>query len=149
MIPSEVIAEIKVLTDEIGPKALATVLLMTGDYTPGSLSATLYPNGMLGKVQLSVKFTQWNEVAPNLRAAWDQHRDLHANNVIKAMAVAVITLTAEHGECSDSALRAEFTQQDIERYGDRAAALATEMGGNGPFEIVRYGAGNMPVEGAA
>lgn len=149
MIPSEVLSAMKDLTDEVGAKALATVLLMNGDHTVGSASATLYPNGMLGKVQLSVKFTSWEEIVPSLRAAWEKHADLHANNVIKAMAVAVITLTAEQGECSDSALRAEFTQQDIDRYGDRAASLATEMGGNGPFEIVRYGAGNMLVEEAA
>lgn len=149
MIPSEILDGLKVLTAEVGPTALANVYLAHGDYMSGHAAATLRPEGTLGKVALSVKFTAWDEILPGLRAAWEEHRDLHENNVIKTMAIAVITLTAEHGECSDSALRAEFSQQEIDRYGDRAAALATDMGGNGPFEIVRYGAGNVPVEEAA
>lgn len=149
MIPSELLAGLKELAAEVGPHALANIYLAEGEYMSGHATASLRPEGTLGKVNLSIKFSAWDEILPGLRAAWDEHRELHESNVIKAMAVAVITLTAEHGECSDSALRAEFTQQDIDRYGDRAAALATDMGGNGPFEIVRYGAGNMPVDEAA
>lgn len=144
MIPSDILAGLKELTSEVGPNALATVYLAHGDYMSAYSSASLHPEGTLGKVTLNVKFTQWSEIIPGLREAWEEHRELHASNKIKSMALAVIRLTAEQGECSDSALRCEFSQQEIDRYGDRAAELATEMGGNGPFEIVRYGVGNMP-----
>jgi len=142
--PSEILAGLKEIASEVGPNALATVYLAEGDYMRGYASASLHPEGTLGAVTLNVKFTEWSEIIPGLRAAWEEHRDLHSSNKIKSMALAVIRLTAEQGECSDSALRCEFTQQEIDQYGDRAAALATEMGGNGPFEIVRYGVGNMP-----
>ena len=134
----------KAIVAEIGPKAMASVYMAEGDYMHGYMSADLRPEGTLGKVTLTVRFADWSEIIPGLRAAWAEHRELHASNATKGMALAIIRLTAENGECTDSALRCEFVQQEIDCYGDAAAALATEMGGNGPFEIVRLGVGNMP-----
>lgn len=140
MTPQEIHNELKALCAEIGPKAEAHVII-SNTYMP---SCSIEPDGILGKVRLSADAKEWNGVVPALRAAWEEYRDLHASNTIKGMALAIIRLTAEHGECTDQALRVEFTQQDIDRYGERAAELATEMGGNGPFKIIATGAGNGP-----
>ena len=129
------------LCREIGAKAAAYVQL-SNSY---SLCATIHPDGILGNVRIQSRdLADWGDVIPALREAWAEHEALHASNTIKAMAIAIIRLTAELGECTDSALRVEFDQTQIDRHGDAAAELATEMGANGPFSIVRLGAGNMP-----
>jgi hypothetical protein len=78
-------------------------------------------------------------------AKWAEHAELHAANVERAMALAIITLTADVGECTDAALRATFSAEDIARYGERACAQATEMAGLGPFSIVTLAGANEQV----
>lgn len=140
MTPQEIHEELKALCAEISPKAEAHIIT-SSTYM---LACSIEPDGTLGKVRLSAKAKEWSEVVPALRAAWEGHRDLHASNLIKGMALAIIRLTAEHGECTDQALRVEFAQQDIDRYGEQSAELATEMGGKGPFKIIATGQGNGP-----
>lgn len=140
MTPQEIHDDLKALCAEIGPKATAHVGL-SGTYT---LHCSVQPDGYNGKVRLAADVKDWADIIPALRAAWEEHRDLHASNTIRGMALAVIRLTAEHGECTDQALRVEFTQQDIDRYGEQSADLATEMGGKGPFKIIATGQGNGP-----
>ena len=146
MEPQEIRAELIALAAEIGPKAYLSVSVSVGEYCGPTVTGAVYPNGMgVGTVSLHThKSESWADAVAEMRAAWEAHRDLHASNTTKGMALAIIRLTAENGECTDGALRCEFNQQDIDRYGDAAATLATEMGGNGPFEIVRLGVGNMP-----
>lgn len=145
MTPQEVHAELVALAAEIGPGAHLLVSVTASDYSNG-LSGSVYPVGVTGSsVCLHTRSAEsWEGVISEMRLRWEDHRDLHASNATKGMALAIIRLTAENGECTDGALRCEFVQQEIDRYGDAAAALATEMGGNGPFEIVRLGVGNMP-----
>lgn len=140
MTPQEIHDELRALCVEIGPKAEAHVII-SNTYMP---SCSIEPDGLLGKIRLSADAKEWSEIIPALRALWEEHRDLHASNVIKGMALAIIRLTAERGECTDQALRVEFAQQDIDRYGEQSADLATEMGGKGPFKIITTGAGNDP-----
>lgn len=147
MTPQEVRAELTALAAEIGPKAHLSVSVTASDWSKAGASGIVYPVGVggVGSVSLHTKGCEtWQEAIAEMRFRWEEHRDLHASNATKGMALAIIRLTSENGECTDSALRCEFVQQEIDRYGDAAAALATEMGGNGPFEIVRLGVGNMP-----
>lgn len=139
MTPQQLRAALFDLCAEVSSKACAHVIL-SNSY---DVSASLQPEGILGKVTLNAKSDTWDGLVPALRAAWDEHRDLHASNTKKLMALAIIRITAEHGVCTDRDLRMDFDQMDVTRYGDDAAALATEMGGNGPFEVVRVGSGNM------
>ncbi len=139
MSPADVRAALSALCAEVGPKASAWVQISNSL----TCSATLYPDDIIGKVTLrSGNLNDWSEAEPALRALWEEHRDLHASNTIKGMALAIIRLTAELDECTDAALRCEFTQQEIERYGDQASDLATEMGGRGPFRIVKLAGAN-------
>lgn len=142
MTPNELKTDLGALCAEIGPKAEAWAHV--NGHHRGTISASIEPDGILGKVRLHVDVSEWGEVVPALRAVWENHRDLHASNTIKGMALAIIRLTAEHGECTDQALRVEFTQHDIDRYGEQSAELATEMGGKGPFKIITTGQSNGP-----
>ena len=75
-------------------------------------------------------------------AKWSEYSDQHGVNVTREMALAIICITADLGECTDAALRAKFDAADIARYGDRACAQATEMAGLGPFSIVKLSGAN-------
>lgn len=140
MTPQELHEELKALCVEIGPRAEAHVII-SNTYMP---NGSIQPDGVLGKVRLAASAKDWSKIVPALRAVWEEHRDLHASNLIKGMALAIIRLTAENGECTDQALRVEFAQQDIDRYGEQSAELATEMGGKGPFKIIATGQSNGP-----
>jgi len=142
----ELAADLHALCVEVGGECGAHILLMVGQYHNGNptFTAVLEPKGTMGKVRLSAPVYELADAAPALRAMWDEHKDLHASNTIKSMAFAIIRLTAEQGECTDAALRAEFDAREVADYGDRAADLATEMGGNGPFRVIRLtGANDM------
>jgi len=59
---------------------------------------------------------------------------------IRAMALAVLDITEECGECKESALRLrEFSPREIHRYHADACALAMKMGA-GPFSVLLDGA---------
>lgn len=134
---------LQALCVSIGPDANAAVMMMAGSYHRNAdLSVSLEPKGFQGKVRLSAKVDSLEEVVPAITAAWEEHKELHAANTTKAMAIAVIRLTTELGECTDAALRCEFTAQEITDYGNAAADLATEMGGRGPFRIVHLTGAN-------
>lgn len=138
MTPTELHEGLKALCAEIGSKCEAHIV-MSGTYMP---SATVEPQGILGKVRLTVKVQDWSEIIPALTVAWEEHRDLHEANIIREMAMAIIRITMDRDECRDADLRCDFDRQDVGRYADRAAALATEMGGKGPFIVIRTDEGN-------
>ena len=139
MTPAELMTELRDLAAEVGPKAEAYVHI--GGGSP-QVCAVLNPDGILGKVRLYVHGEEWADLVQALRVKWEEHRDLHAANIVKSMAIAIIRLTAENGECTDAALRVEFSPQEVERYGTQAETLATEMGANGPFTIVKLASAN-------
>lgn len=81
-----------------------------------------------------------NEIT--VRAKHAETRDAHDATAIRAMALKIIELTADHGECTDAALRQHFDAGDVARLGDRAAADANEIAAGGPFAIVALGGSN-------
>ena len=142
-IVTDVYEGLTALCDSIGPDATSNVMLMCGTYhRKGELSVGLEPKGYNGKVRLSAQVGSLEEVVPAITAEWEKHKELHAANTIKSMAIAIIRLTTELGECTDASLRCEFAAMEIDEYGNAAADLATEMGGRGPFRIVRLTGAN-------
>jgi hypothetical protein len=106
------------------------------------LHALVCPDGITQKAQFWAYADTFRELLSNCEAKWAEHSDLHAKNLIRRMALKIIEITADIGECSDAALRAEFSRADVERYGDRACEHATEIASNGPFSIVRTSGAN-------
>lgn len=133
------------LAAEIGSKAEIWPSLATvgrGHEGAALVDASIYPKGILERTMLRVKGSSWRELIDNARAAWAEHSDLHAVNTIREMALAIITITADRGECTDAALRATFDAADIIRFGERACEQATAMASNGPFRIVTLAGAN-------
>jgi len=137
---SEAKAELTALANEIGSKAEVYAHLVS--HHSRLLSGCINPYGILDRTSIRADGATWRELIDALREAWAEYADLHATNTIREMAVAIITITADLGECTDAALRAKFDGADVTRYGDRACEAATEMASNGPFSIVKLSGAN-------
>lgn len=138
---AEAQAAFKAFDASIGSKAETYVSVNRG-HGP-ILLASIYPQSILGKVQCFVQGDTYRELIANCEAAWAERADLHATNTIREMALKIISITADQGECTDAALRATFDAVDVARYGERACAQATEMASNGPFSIVKLSGANQ------
>jgi hypothetical protein len=127
---------------QIGPNAEVYVSIVTAKHRHHGLSAQLYPSGIMGKVSLFVTGDTLRELVTACQEKWAEHVDLHATNIRREMALAIIAITADLGECTDAALRAKFDAEDVARHGDAAVEQANAMAANGPFSIVRLSGAN-------
>jgi len=97
---------------------------------------TLYADGICKDRSFSVKADSWPALFVAMRETWAARSDEVRRRTVRQMALEIIRLTAEFGECTDAALRAEkFTAEQITRYSAAAIKDANEMAGNGPFAI--------------
>lgn len=136
----------KAFARTIGPKCDLGIGLEAShwDKDPAPLSATFWVNGLGGGEgqRFNVRASTYRDLLAAAEAEWATRSDLHAIETIRKMALAIISITADQGECSDAALRAQFDAADIKRYGDKACAQATEIASNGPFSIVSLSGAN-------
>jgi hypothetical protein len=111
------------------------------------ISAQIYTKGVArpGGATLTAQGDGYRELLEACEAKWAEHSDLHAANIVREMALAIIAITADQGECTDAALRAKFDAADVARYGDSACEQATTMASNGPFRIVKLAGANDQV----
>ena len=142
--PRDVSAAFKDFAIEIGPKAAAH-LSITTDSVP--CYCGIYPNGHSARAggvaeYFSVRAGSWDELLVAAREEWAQRSDLNAENKTKALALKIIELTFQHGECTDAMLRADFDAAEVERYGAQAVERANTMAERGPFEIIRLAGAN-------
>jgi hypothetical protein len=77
----------------------------------------------------------WREMIASAEADWESRKANVETKTIRALALAIIRLTYDLGECTDAALRAEFHAADVERYGAEAVATANGMAEGAPFSI--------------
>lgn len=133
----------RALSRGFGAKCIISVVLV-GDYQtePGALSAFVRPNGSGSDVYFFRCADNYRDLLEKCREALAKHSDLHASTIIREMALKIIDITADLGDCTDAALRATFDAADIARYGERACAEATEIAGLAPFEIIPVAAAN-------
>jgi hypothetical protein len=75
-------------------------------------------------------------------AKWEEYRERFAQTVTRKMALAIIRLTDEFGECTDAALRDEFDAGQVAAYSAEACALANTMAAKGPFTIIAVAGAN-------
>ncbi len=135
----------KTFARSIGPRCDKSIGLETSswDKLPEALSATFWIDGITGNGQrFVVRAGTYRDLLAAAEAEWADRSDLHAITVTREMALAIIAITADQGECSDAALRATFDAADIKRFGEQACAQATEMASNGPFSIVSLSGAN-------
>lgn len=132
----------RAFAQKVGSQCQVYPCLCHGQTGP-ALRASIYTQGIVGAgAQLNASGDSYRELLAACEAKWADHSDLHAVNVIREMALAIIAITADFGECTDAALRAKFDAVDVLRHGDRACEQATEMASNGPFSIVKLAGAN-------
>lgn len=136
MTPLEIKAELRALQKDVGVNAYSSLRIAADHGKP--VSVCLYPFGLTRSSEgyLSIEADTFREALDSIRAAWDNFRDEHKVKTIRKMALAIIRLTTELGECTDAALRSEFDPGAVVRWGEEACAVANEMAGKGPFSIV-------------
>lgn len=135
---SEIIAALSALRAEVGPKCYATVGISARDT---GVSGCCYPNDLMNGEQFYVTGATFREVIEKLNAGWAERSATYHRETVKKMALAIISITQDIGECSDAALRGSgFDAKDVQRFGVEACDLANEMAGRGPFSILIHAA---------
>lgn len=132
-------AGLDALAAEIGEKAYVSISLNAGQNT---VRGVIYPQGTLDKVHLYAEAATFGEIVSALRLVWADHSTLHGENITREIALAIIRITFDRGECTDAALRVEFGS-DAETFGARALEKANAMADSGPFTIINTGTGNQ------
>lgn len=132
---AEANAAFRAFVEGIGPKATYHVGLES-HYRGSALQGAIYPDGILGNARMEVLADSYRDLLSKCEASWRDRLDVHRAATVRAMALEIITQTADQGECTDAALRAKFSFREVDEYGEAACAQACEMASNGPFSIV-------------
>lgn len=124
--------------------ALLASLGLRGDVifsiTDEGTRVSLYPGG-IGSQNYEqraghLKAATWPEAITAARAWIANHATVHRDSRIRAMALAIIDLTDQHGRCDRAMLRRrEFSDAEIETLRDAACQRAGELAGNAPFSV--------------
>lgn len=138
MTPIEIRDALKLLDKRIGAASICGIRVTIYGKKPIAASIN---NSKLG-VNIDVEADDWAEAFAKLHEAWDEARKDGQSKLIKSMAIAIIRLTDERGECTDQMLRAEFDAGDVTAFMDRAIERADEMAANGPFIVRRVAESN-------
>lgn len=138
MTPIEIRNALDALAAEIGPKAYISLDIKCGSSYPEPISGWLYPDGITGNgISIRVGAYDYAEALRKLEAAWVEKRALRDKGTVRKMALAIIEISTDQGECSDAALRgAGFSQREIDAMGALACAEATRLAAGGPFSII-------------
>lgn len=142
MTPTEIKTALDTMKNEIGPKADITLSINAMDAfehdSKEPVRLSVYPFGMVqSKGWFAIRSATFDGAISSARIKWTEYSDEHRLQTTKNMALAIIRLTTEVGECFDAALRQEFDAAVIARWGDDACKVADEMAGRGPFRIKR------------
>ena len=141
MTPIEIRDECRKL-NEVGTRAHVYLNVSEDNDDDQLVYAAVYPTGLGHSPPFSIYAKEWDEVFSLLRAKWETKSDKYRLDTIRKMALAIIRLTAENGECTDAALRTDgFSQEELARYGADAVVDADDIAGNGPFSIQSITAG--------
>lgn len=133
MTVAEVQAELAVLRKEFPARAHISASVYSD-----RVSVTVYPKDITANdVVRGEAKSDFAEAFADLRAKWAERSERYAAEMIRSMALEIIRITAERGQCDAFALRAgKFSQEDVATYGERAVADANEIASNGPFSII-------------
>lgn len=142
MTPKEITAALAALKKEIGSRA-DLMLAMDANAT----RCTIWPAGIgVGRAKSIIYKAKdgdtFADIIAGINAAWIEQGDRAYREMIRSMALEIITITADQGRCSDAALRMKFTADDIKTFGERAIAEANEIADRGPFSIEFHGLAN-------
>lgn len=136
MTPQEIHAALVEIKKNIGPNAYISLGIDPESEAKEPIYLALYPFGITyNEGYLSIRAGNFAAALEGIRKAWSKHEAEHNRKATNKMALAVIRLTTELGECTDAALREEFDAAQIARFGADACKLADSMASKGPFSI--------------
>tara|TARA_R110002074_G_C12558458_1_gene667652 strand:+ start:39367 stop:39807 length:441 start_codon:yes stop_codon:yes gene_type:complete len=137
MTPQEAVAAFDTLERRIGSDAGVFVSLNCGRYkSEGAVSVSVRPYGWQSQENFSVFADDFADLLAKTTAKWDEIKAEHRARRIRKMALEIIRITAEHGVCTDAALRAgKFSDAEVTDLGPDACTDATEIASNGPLSI--------------
>jgi hypothetical protein len=134
---------VNLLRAEMGPRALISTFVMEGDEP---MYCAVYPTGdVCSGPEFTIRGETFAALLAALREKIVAHAETYRLRTIRKMALAIIRITAELGECTDAALRncGEFDPDQVKAYGEQACSDANEIAGKGPFTIVASGGANV------
>lgn len=151
MTPREFQTALRSLSKEIGAQAEIFASISLGGHRAPPLAGHVYVNGMCHGSTFSEEAETFDDLLQKLTAKWASHKDEHEKQFVRKLALRIIEITAEIGECTDAALRGrDFSTEDVIRYGERACAEANDIAGKGPFKLRMLGRSNRaPAEAEA
>lgn len=149
MTPKEFRKELKALRLSIGPDAWVSAGINSVEWSAerdATLECSVHPHGLTrstGSFHLYAE--EWEPLLTAVKAKWAEYQAEYGKQTTRKIALAIIRITADLGQCTDAALRDEFTPALIKMYGKDAVADANKIAANGPFEIVKtHGANGAP-----
>lgn len=121
-----------VLREMLGGKA---EVFASADLSGAALQ--VYPDGLLNsRTGNFIREATWPEAFAAARAWIATHATVHRDNRIRAMALAIIDLTDQHGSCTRAMLtRREFSGAEVDDLKGAACQRASEMSANAPFSV--------------
>lgn len=153
MTPQEFRKELIAFRSSIGPNAYVTAGICGLDWGAerGTLDCTVYPDGLTRSGEsFTVYAEDWDALLYVAKKKWDEHQSEYQRQTVRKMALAIIKITAEIGQCTDAALRDKFSETQIKHCGKLAVADANKIAANGPFDIVKIrGANGAPADAVA
>lgn len=136
MIATELHSELAAIKRDVGPHAYVS-LSITADEGERPVYICIYPYGMVrNEGYVHVRCADFEEALHKIRAKWTAYKERFSKTITRKMALAIIRLTDEFGECRDAALRDEFDPGQIASFGKEACQLANTMASKGPFAII-------------
>jgi hypothetical protein len=134
MTPLQVKGELLAFQGVMGPKAeiFASIDLRYSK----TISISGYPQGICKSCAFRIEADDWPEAIDLAKAEWAKSAERFQLRMVAEMALEIIKVTADLGQCTDAALCGEkWTREDVARYGAEACVKANEMAANGPFSI--------------
>jgi hypothetical protein len=139
MTPKEIVAERLRCMKVIGGRA--DIFIHIGRSVEQPLSAMCYLNGIVHSDdrRFGVDAVEWDELFEKLMDRWREYESKYLAETVRKMALEIIKITAERGECTEAALRAccDFTPDQVDSMLDRAIDDANKIAANGPFTVRR------------
>lgn len=138
MTPKEYAVAIYEFQAEIGSRAHIWTRAGYGQYgsREDALAASVYTNWPGNDRVFEVKANEFDDLLNKVKEKWQSYKAEHRARTIRSMALEIIRITAEHGECTDAALRAgTFSDAEVTELGPEACEDADKIAGGGPFKI--------------
>lgn len=134
---AEALAELKSFVHSIGEAATLSIALYPFNPDSHPVHWVLLPDGYgEGAWRMTGDTETLGSALAEARARYANEQADREREIIRRLAMTIISITYEHGECTDAALRiAGSSKALIEKFGAAACLVANAIAGSGPFSI--------------